>query len=72
MVALGFSGLNPGPIELVDGHVGVPTGKSLAFVGGPILLDGGTEEVDKGGLAAQAGHLSIVAVGSTGEVTIDS
>src|SRR5688572_25133009 len=66
--AFGFLGSSPAPILIDQSVLEVPTGKSFSIVGGDLDIIGGPE----GFISAEAGRITLAAVGGPGEARLGS
>jgi filamentous hemagglutinin family protein len=70
--AFGFLGSNPGAITVQGGQLTVSEGQDLSLIGGDITVQGGTfaqATVQPARLSAPGGQITLVSVGSPGQVS---
>jgi filamentous hemagglutinin family protein len=66
--AFGFLGAAPGSIAIEESFLEVPSGETLSLVGGDIDITGGPA----GYIIAEAGQITLAAVGGPGQARLDS
>jgi filamentous hemagglutinin family protein len=72
--AFGFLGTEPGAIKVDRSTLVVPAGKAFSIVGGDVTIDGGNNGAVSGGddgtVRAEAGQITLAAVGAEGRLTV--